>query len=129
MYLLSHATKCVNLVEARSADSRYKRPICHNPQYQTVPPLRPTTRKSRTDPLYGYRDTRDAFELAEQVRAARERADITQEELAARIGNTQPAIARLEAGGVTPNLTTLRRIAAALGLDLVVQLRLRRVAA
>ncbi len=77
----------------------------------------------------GYREAREAFELSEQVRAARERAGITQAELAARIGSTQPAIARLEAGGVTPNLATLRRIASALSLELVVQLRSRRAAA
>ena len=77
----------------------------------------------------GYREAREAFDLSEQVREARERAGITQAELAARIGSTQPAIARLEAGGVTPNLATLRRIASALSLELVVQLRSRRVAA
>jgi transcriptional regulator with XRE-family HTH domain len=38
-------------------------------------------------------------------------------------GSTQPAIARLEAGGVTPNLDTLHRIAEALGLELIVDLR------
>jgi len=59
---------------------------------------------------------------------AQGRAGITQAALAARVGSTQPAIARLEAGGVTPNLATLRRIAAALSLELVVQLRTRRAA-
>jgi hypothetical protein len=34
-----------------------------------------------------------------------------------------------EASGVTPSLRTLRRIAAALSLDLIVELRARRVAA
>ena len=76
-----------------------------------------------------YRDARVAFDLAEQVREAREHIGLTQAELATRIGSTQPAIARLEGGGVTPSLDTLRRIAAALSLDLVVQFRPRRVAA
>lgn len=76
----------------------------------------------------GYQDARSAFELAERVREARERLGVTQAELAARIGSTQPAIARLEAGGVTPSLVTLRRIAAALGLELIVELRARRAA-
>jgi ribosome-binding protein aMBF1 (putative translation factor) len=76
----------------------------------------------------GYRDAREAFELAERVRQARERLGVTQAELAARIGSTQPAIARLEAGGVSPSLVTLRRIAAALGLELVVELRASRAA-
>lgn len=77
----------------------------------------------------GYRQAKEAFELAERVRQARERIGITQAELATRIGSTQPAIARLEAGGNTPSFDTLRRIAAALGLELVVELRARRVAA
>ena len=77
----------------------------------------------------GYRQAKEAFGLAERVRQARERLGITQAELAFRIGSTQPAIARLEAGGSTPSFATLRRIAGALGLELVVELRARRVAA
>jgi transcriptional regulator with XRE-family HTH domain len=61
--------------------------------------------------------------LAERARGAREKLGITQAELAARIGSTQPAVARLEAGGVSPSLDTLSRIAAALDLELVVDLR------
>ncbi len=71
----------------------------------------------------GYRRAKEAFEIAERVRQAREGRGLTQAELAARIGSTQPALARLEAGGVTPNLDTLHRIAEALGLELVVNLR------
>jgi ribosome-binding protein aMBF1 (putative translation factor) len=71
----------------------------------------------------GYRRAKEAFEIAERVRHARERRGLTQAELAARIGSTQPALARLEAGGVTPNLDTLHRIAEALDLELVVDLR------
>ena len=71
----------------------------------------------------GYRHAKEAFEIAARVRAARERLGLTQTELAARIGSTQPAIARLEAAGVTPSLDTLHRIAEALGLELIVDLR------
>ena len=71
----------------------------------------------------GYRRAKEAFGIAERVRQAREGRGMTQAELAARIGSTQPALARLEAGGVTPNLGTLHRIAEALGLELVVDLR------
>lgn len=78
----------------------------------------------------GYRSAKAAFELAERVRRARERMGMTQAKLAARIGSTQPAVARLEAGGVRPSLDTLRRIAEALELELVVELRpARRVSA
>ena len=78
--------------------------------------------------LAGYRQAKEAFELAERVRQAREHLGITQADLASRIGSTQPAIARLEAGGSIPSFNTLRRIAAALGLELVVELRARRAA-
>ena len=71
----------------------------------------------------GYRRAKEAFAIAERVRQAREGRGLTQAELAARIGSTQPALARLEAGGVTPNLDTLHRVAEALGLKLVVDLR------
>lgn len=87
------------------------------------------TKAKSSERRRAYGEAREAFDLAEQLRSARERLGLTQAELATRIGSTQPAIARLEAGGVTPNLNTLRRIASALGLDLVVQLRSRRVAA
>ena len=68
----------------------------------------------------GYERARRAFELAEEVRSLREAKGISQSELARRIGSTQPAIARLEAGGVAPTIETLERIAAALGLQLSV---------
>jgi len=71
----------------------------------------------------GYRRAKEAFEIAERVRHARERLGMTQAKLAARIGSTEPAVARLEAGGVTPNLDTLHRVAEALGLELIVDLR------
>src|SRR5438132_1665150 len=71
----------------------------------------------------GYRRAKEAFQLSERVRHARERVDMTQAELASRIGSTQPAVARLEAGGIPPSLDTLRRIAAALDLELIVDLR------
>jgi HTH-type transcriptional regulator/antitoxin HipB len=77
----------------------------------------------------GYRQAKESFELGERVRQARASLGITQAELAKRIGSTQPAMARLEAGGSVPSVDTLRRIAAALGLELVVELRARRVAA
>jgi ribosome-binding protein aMBF1 (putative translation factor) len=67
-----------------------------------------------------YRRTRRAFELGEQVRALREAHGLSQSELARRMGTTQPAIARLEAGRVAPRLETLDRVASALDVRLVI---------
>jgi HTH-type transcriptional regulator / antitoxin HipB len=70
----------------------------------------------------GYQRTQRAAELGERIRALREASGISQAELARRIGSTQPSIARLEAGRVSPTLETLERVAAALDAELVVAL-------
>jgi len=56
------------------------------------------------------------------VREARRRAGLTQSELAARVGTSQPAIARYERARAMPDLTTLQRIAEACGLELRLEL-------
>lgn len=71
----------------------------------------------------GYQEAKDAFELGARLRAETERLGLTQTELAERMETTQPTIARLEGGGVTPSLDTLHRAADALGLELVVDFR------
>ena len=71
----------------------------------------------------GYDRARRAFEFAEQVRTLRGQAGSSQVELARRMGTSQSAIARLESGGTMPTLDTLERVAAALGAELVVELR------
>jgi transcriptional regulator with XRE-family HTH domain len=43
-------------------------------------------------------------------------------ELASRAGMTQPALSRLEAGGVVPTIPLLERISTALDADLIVEL-------
>jgi transcriptional regulator with XRE-family HTH domain len=53
---------------------------------------------------------------------ARVRAGLTQAQLARRMGTKQPVIARLEAGRRSPNVRTLRKLAAATGSRLVVRL-------
>lgn len=70
-----------------------------------------------------YAATKLALEVGEQVRDAREAAGLTQRELASRMGTSQAAIARLEAGGVSATLTTLQRVATALNLEVAVLLR------
>src|SRR5918998_6960907 len=64
-----------------------------------------------------------AIEVGERVRAAREAAGLTQRELAARMGTSQAAVARLEAGTVGSTLTTLQRVGAAMQLQVCVELR------
>lgn len=58
--------------------------------------------------------------LRELVYQLRHEAGLTQAELAARMGTTQSAIARIEGGGTRPTLETLEKLASALGADLVV---------
>ena len=70
-----------------------------------------------------YAATKLALEVGEQVRDARETAGLSQRELAARMGTSQAAIARLEAGGVGATLTTLQKVATALNLEVAVLLR------
>ena len=53
--------------------------------------------------------------IAADVKALREAAELTQAELAAKVGTLQPGIARLESGKALPDLATLHKIAQALG--------------
>jgi len=69
-----------------------------------------------------YSRTKLAIEVGEKVRTAREQAGMTQRELAARMATSQAAIARLEAGSTAPTLTTLQKAAAALDLQISVEL-------
>jgi transcriptional regulator with XRE-family HTH domain len=55
---------------------------------------------------------------AERVRFARTKAGLSQETLAKRAGIARPNVARLEAGRHLPSLSTLRRVADALGIAL-----------
>jgi transcriptional regulator with XRE-family HTH domain len=72
-----------------------------------------------------YNEASLAIEVAEQVRKLRTALGLSQEELAQRVGTTQPMIARLEAGGQPPSLRTLERLAEALDADLTVRLSAR----
>ncbi len=71
----------------------------------------------------GYSRARSAYRLAERVRLLREARGVSQIELAQRMGTTQSAIARLEAGGSYPNLQTLERVGGALRAELVVEFK------
>ena len=60
------------------------------------------------------------FALASAVIDARNRAGLTQQELADRMGTTQPVVARLESGRVRPSMRTLARLAEATGSRLII---------
>jgi ribosome-binding protein aMBF1 (putative translation factor) len=61
-------------------------------------------------------------QIADAVSARRRERGLSQADLAALVGTTQSAIARLEGGGRPPRIDTLLRIAGALDCDLVVEL-------
>jgi transcriptional regulator with XRE-family HTH domain len=56
------------------------------------------------------------------IREARLRAGLTQRKLAVRLGTSQSAIARWEAGRTRPSAATLAAVAEACGLELLVSL-------
>lgn len=64
----------------------------------------------------------EEYALVEALVRARTAAELTQADVARRLGTTQLAIARLEGGRVSPSFATLRRDAAATGARLTVGL-------
>ena len=65
-----------------------------------------------------HQDLAPEFALARAVIGARVTADLTQEQLAQRMGTTQSVIARLESGRTRPSTQTLERLASATGTRL-----------
>src|SRR5271166_3026779 len=69
----------------------------------------------------------EEYALLDELLRARQRAGLTQAEVAARMGTNTPAVARLEAGGGSrhswPSIAALRRYAAAVGCRLEIRLR------
>ena len=72
-------------------------------------------RKWLNEPDYrkAYDALEEEFALAKAVIEARNRAGLTQVQLARRMGTTQPVVARLEGGRTRPSLRTLERLARA----------------
>ncbi len=64
---------------------------------------------------------RPEFRLARELIKARMDAGLSQSELAARMGTSQPTVARLE-GGHKPSLKTLERYAQAVGRQVEIRL-------
>lgn len=69
-----------------------------------------------------YEDEARIAAFRDLVHRARTEAGLSQAELAARMGTTQSAIARMEGGGTRPTLATLERLGHAVGADLVIGL-------
>ena len=76
----------------------------------------------RPEAAAAYEQARLRYELAEAIRARREELGGSQRQLAERAGMTQPGVARFEAGGTTPTLPLLERLATALGLTVTISL-------
>jgi ribosome-binding protein aMBF1 (putative translation factor) len=70
----------------------------------------------------GYAQARRAFLIGQAIRERRLALGLSQTELAARASMTQPALSRLEAGGVVPTIPLLERISIALDADLIVEI-------
>jgi len=82
-------------------------------------------KRKKTDPDFakgfdeGYRD----FKIGVILRQAREEAGLTQEELADRVGTRKTAISRMENHAEDIKLSTIQKVAKALGKNLEISLR------
>jgi ribosome-binding protein aMBF1 (putative translation factor) len=81
-----------------------------------------STRRDRADYRDGYAEAQRAHRIGRAVRDRRLALRLSQVELATRAGMTQPALSRLEAGGVIPTIPLLDRISIALDADLIVEI-------
>lgn len=85
-------------------------------------PLKKVAKRWLEDPEFkaGYDALEEEFALASLLIEARTRANLTQAELASKMGTSQSTIARLESGKAAPSLSTLRRLAKATGTRLAI---------
>jgi ribosome-binding protein aMBF1 (putative translation factor) len=83
-------------------------------------PVEEAAQEWMKDPKFreAYDALEEEFALAEAFIRARAQADLTQEQVAERMGTTQAVIARLESGRVKPSTRTLERFAKATGTRL-----------
>ncbi|HUW77920.1 MAG TPA: helix-turn-helix domain-containing protein [Candidatus Nanopelagicaceae bacterium] len=61
------------------------------------------------------------MDVPDLIAITRQKAGLTQSQLASRAGTSQAAVARYEAGRVSPSFSTLKRLVRAAGADLVVE--------
>ena len=79
-------------------------------------------RRDSADYREGYAEAQRGHLIGRAVRKRRLTLGLSQTELAARAGMTQPALSRLEAEGVIPTIPLLDRISIALDADLIVEI-------
>ena len=81
--------------------------------------------RKQKDPAFaeGYENGYKEFLVGVLLREARERAGVTQEELAQAIQTKKSVISRLENKASDARISTLRRVAQALGKELVIEIR------
>ena len=79
-------------------------------------------RRASAEYRQGYAEGQRAFLIGRAVRERRLALGLSQTEVARRARMTQPALSRLEAGGVLPTIPLLERITAALDADLIVEI-------
>ena len=86
-------------------------------QFRARALARPEVRKA-------YDELAEEFSFIDEVLKARAASGLTQSELAARVGTTQSAIARLESGTPkhSPSIVTLQRYARAMGYRVEIKL-------
>lgn len=70
-----------------------------------------------------YEKLKPRYEAIEQIIRARKEQNMTQSELAKRVGTQKSNISRLESGNYNPSLDFLTKVAESLGKSLVVQLK------
>ena len=63
------------------------------------------------------------YEIVELLKTARKAQDITQEDLAARVGTKKSNISRFESGRYNPSLDFLIKVSSSLGLQLQITLK------
>jgi len=73
--------------------------------------------KSKKDPAFlkEYDALEEEFSIASALISARSQADMTQEDVAAKMDTSQSYIAKLEGGTVSPTMKALKRYAEATG--------------
>ena len=83
------------------------------------------TEQLRTDPAFRAQWERTALARAVAVAIVRYRAEhnLSQRDLAQRLGMQQPQVARLELGEVNPSMHTLMRVASRLGIEFTIDVR------